>query len=115
MVQCKAGGRQGWNKKISTFVNQTNSELVVKDPDLGDGAGIETYSWDNRNLYTTNITYSCPFGQAFDGEYTRELKNTCNYRTVNDTQVTWKYNADYPLPNCIRKYHQPSPAQPSKM
>ena len=84
-----------------------------EDPDLGDAAGIATYSWDYRNLYSTNITYSCPFGQAFDGEYRRELNNTCNYRTVNDSQVTWKYNADFPLPNCIRKCYQPSPAQPN--
>ena len=79
-----------------------------EDPDLGESAGIESYSWDSSALYTTNITYSCPFGQAFDEEFTRELKNTCNYRTVNDTKVTWKYNAEYPLPNCIPKLNKPT-------
>ena len=74
-----------------------------EEPDLGDSAGIESYSWDDSYLFSTNITYSCPFGQAFDVEFTRELKNTCQYRTVNDSKITWKYNADYPLPNCIRK------------
>ena len=77
-----------------------------EDPDLGDSAGIDTYIWDYSNLFSTNITYSCPFGQAFDDEFTRELNNTCNYRTVNASQVTWKYNADHPLPNCIRKWTQ---------
>ena len=72
-----------------------------EDPDLGQTAGIHNYTWNDRNLYRTNITYLCPFGQAFDEEYSREINNTCDFQSENDTKVTWKYNSDRPLPSCI--------------
>ena len=75
-----------------------------EDPDLGLTAGIHNYTWtDNSRLYRTNITMLCPFGQAFNNEYSRELNNTCDFQTDTDTRVSWKYNADRPLPSCIRE------------
>ena len=75
----------------------------VSQPDTGASAGVASYSWDFLNLYRTNITLTCPFGQAFDDNYTMELVNTCDYQSYDATQLDWTYNANNPLPNCIRK------------
>ena len=76
------------------------------DPDLGSSAGVGGHDWDTLRLYQTNITLTCPFGQAFDTNYTVELVNTCDYQSDYATQVDWTYNADNVLPSCIRKCHQ---------
>ena len=75
------------------------------DPDLGSSAGVGGHDWDTSRLYQTNITLTCPFGQAFDTNYTAELVNTCDYQSDDATQVDWTYNANNALPNCIRKYY----------
>ena len=73
------------------------------DPDLGSSAGVGGHDWDSLRLYQTNITLTCPFGQAFDTNYTTELVNTCDYQSDDATQIDWTYNANNALPNCIRK------------
>ena len=76
------------------------------DPDLGSAAGVGSQDWDTLRIYQTNITLTCPFGQAFDTNYTVELVNTCDYQSDDATQVDWTYNANNALPSCIRKcYH----------
>ena len=76
----------------------------TSQPDIGASAGVESHDWDYLNLYRTNITLSCPFGQAFDTNYTKELVNSCNYQSLDATELDWTYNANNPLPNCIRKW-----------
>ena len=75
----------------------------TSQPDIGASAGVDNHDWDYLNLYRTNITLTCPFGQAFDDNYTMELVNTCDYQSYDATQLDWTYNANNPLPNCIRK------------
>ena len=99
VLMCE-GSRAVDTSSLSSCVPMTCTE----DPDLGANAGIYNYTWARQDsIYRNNITYLCPFGQAFDKEYTRELNNTCNFQAENDTQVTWKYNSNNPLPSCIRE------------
>ena len=75
-------------------------------PDVGQNfpVGDVSYAWDNSILYQTNISLSCLPGRAFDTVYLREVTNNCTLQTASDTAVRWKYNADHPLPPCIRKF-----------
>ena len=72
------------------------------NPDLGANSGA-TYSWNNKIFYKTNITVTCPLGKAFQGIWKRSVTNQCNKQAPADTQVTWTYNDDRPLPNCVGK------------
>ena len=98
----------------TSFDNFTIQQLTMlllamvcdgSDPDLGSSAGVGGHDWDTSRIYQTNITLTCPFGQAFDTNYTAELVNTCDYQSDDATQVDWTYNANNALPNCIRKYY----------
>ena len=63
-----------------------------------------SYSWTGSDVFSTNITYSCPPGQAFQGEnHETQLVSTCQYQSSGDSRPTWKYNADTPLPDCEGK------------
>ena len=73
-------------------------------PDDGSSAGVHNVTWNNLKIKGTNITYVCPVGQAFDTNYTKELVNSCNYQSLDATELDWTYNANNPLPNCIRKW-----------
>ena len=69
-----------------------------------------SYSWTGSDVFSTNITYSCPPGQAFQGEnHETHLVSTCQYQSSGDSRPTWKYNADTPLPDCEgkQKYNKP--------
>ena len=72
------------------------------NPDLGVNSGA-TYSWNNKIFYKTNITVTCPLGKAFQGIWKRSVTNQCNIQASTDTQVTWTYNDDRQLPNCVGK------------
>ena len=59
-----------------------------------------SYSWNGLDVFSTNITYSCPPGQAFSDNHQTSLTSTCDYQNTGDSLPTWKYNADNPLPDC---------------
>ena len=73
-------------------------------PDDGSGSGVYNTTWNNLKIYRTNITYTCPVGQAFDTIYNQTVNNTCNYQTQDAAQVSWTYSGATALPPCIRKY-----------
>ena len=73
-------------------------------PDDGSGSGVYNTTWNNLKIYRTNITYTCPVGQAFDTIYNQTVNNTCNYQTQDAAQVSWTYSGASALPPCIRKY-----------
>ena len=72
-------------------------------PDTGETAGIASHTWDNTIMLQTWFLYSCPVGQAFTGNLTQQLNNTCDLHTADSSVPRWKYNSDHLLPNCIRK------------
>ena len=72
-------------------------------PDNGAAAGVYNRTWDNLNIYRTNMTYHCPVGQAFDQIYNSSVNNSCTYQSQDAAEISWKYNAGNPLPPCIRK------------
>ena len=72
-------------------------------PDNGAAAGIHNRTWNNLNIYWTNMTYHCPVGQAFATIYNSSLNSTCTYQSDTATEITWTYNAGNTLPPCIRK------------
>ena len=78
--------------------------MVCEDtPDLGANSNIEGYTWNNQNVYRTMINITCPIGKAFDTLYVREIVNQCGKHDASSSEVTWKYNSNNPLPNCIGK------------
>ena len=38
--------------------------VCVAAPDSGAAAGVYNRTWDNLNIYRTNMTYHCPVGQG---------------------------------------------------
>ena len=72
-------------------------------PDDGATAGVHNRTWNNLNIYRTNMTYHCPVGQAFDQIYNSSVNNSCTYQSQDAAEISWKYNAGNPLPPCIRK------------
>ena len=42
-------------------------------------------------------------GRAFDTLYVDKIVNQCDKHDAGSSNVTWKYNADNPLPACIRE------------
>ena len=88
-------------------------------PDLGASANVISYTWNSQTLFQTEITLSCevgefefiafcsPFhsfhdsGRAFEELGVQDVVNQCGQHDASDPTVTWKYNSDNPLPNCI--------------
>ena len=75
----------------------------AESPDTGTAAGVYNRTWNNLNIYRTNISYHCPVGQAFDTIYNNTVNSSCTYHSQDDTEISWKYHAGNPLPACIRK------------
>ena len=95
---------QGSRKMEVSEVSVLCVPKVCEDqPDTGDAAGIGSHDWDDSVILESWFLYSCPFGKAFAGNYTQQLNNTCDLHTAGSSVPRWKYNADFPLPNCIRK------------
>ena len=52
--------------KSPTLKNNANISAMTCDetPDNGAAAGVYNRTWDNLNIYRTNMTYHCPVGQG---------------------------------------------------
>ena len=84
-------------------------KVCEDQPDPGDTAGIGSHTWDSLTVILDSwFLYSCPLGEAFAGNLTQELNNTCGLHTAGSNVPRWRYNTDHPLPNCIRKLSQQS-------
>ena len=59
-----------------------------------------SHSWSGLDVFSTNITYSCPPGQAFQGVGETRLVSTCKYQGSGDSRPTWTYNSERSLPDC---------------
>ena len=97
--------------------------MVCEDtPDVGANANVGGYLWNNENVYKTMINISCESGltnmfyfykmltlfiyltgRAFDTLYVDKIVNQCDKHDAASSNVTWKYNANNPLPACIRE------------
>ena len=96
--------------------------MVCEDtPDVGANANVGGYLWNNENIYKTMINISCEagltkifvflnnvnfvylIGRAFDTLYVDKIVNQCDKHDAASSNVTWKYNANNPLPACIRE------------
>ena len=69
------------------------------EPDLSSSGS--TSEWNGDYWYNTQIKYSCPHGQAFNGQDKRVLYGNCTFQSGDTQKIYWRYNSSRQLPNCI--------------
>ena len=73
------------------------------EPDLGAPDQVN-YEWNGSKFYNTHVRYTCRVGTAFDGLFVASTWGNCTTQTSGSDAISWKYNANNPLPSCIRKF-----------
>ena len=101
---------QSCSRKFSDFLVRRNNDYnylaAIRCSDSPDLSSMgSSYSWTGSDVFSTNITYSCPPGQAFQGgSHQTQLVSTCEYQSSGDSSPTWKYNDNNNLPDCEGKF-----------
>ena len=72
-----------------------------EDPDV-ESTG-SSYQWNSDYWYDTPIKYSCPHGQAFEGQDKRVMYGNCTFQSGDTEKVFWRFNSTRQLPNCVGK------------